>query len=103
MDPDTPHTTVIVVTVVRSGGFAGLTREWTAEPAPDEAPRWIALIDECPWGECAAPPSGADRFQWRIEAVRDDDGRAAQLDDGQLTGPWRELVDAVRAFASASA
>ena len=90
------------VTVVRSGGFAGLVRRWSVEPEPDRAPVWEQLILACPWDHAAAPsaqdapPAGADRFQWEVCASRRGDTRRAALPDQQLTGPWRELVDAVR-------
>lgn len=93
---------VVVVHVVRTGGFAGLTREWTAQPPPAEASRWVGLIEECPWEAAAsAAPRGADRFAWRISARRaDDPPRRAELTDDELQGPWRELVDEVRAFGA---
>lgn len=96
---------VLVVRVLRSGGFAGLRREWTAAPEPEEAPRWQSLIDDCPWDEASevAPPRGADRFVWRISATCvDEPPRRAELPDAELQGPWRELVDEVRAFDDGS-
>ena len=92
----------LLVAVTRTGGFAGLTRAWKAQPPEDEASEWIALIDRCPWDECAdQDPRGADRFQWSIRAqFRTDGVREADLPDSALTGPWRELVDAVRAWTS---
>jgi hypothetical protein len=98
----TDATTTIVVHVVRSGGFAGLRREWTAAPEPDEASAWIALIEDCPWDAAtgSAPPTGADRFQWAINARCSDAERTARLGDTDVRGPWRALVDAVREFAA---
>jgi hypothetical protein len=92
---------LIIVHVVRSGGFAGLDREWTAEPRPPEDSRFKALIDECPWDQAAesSPPRGADRFIWLIQAMlADEPPLEAELPDTELQGPWRELVDEVRAF-----
>ena len=62
--------TTVSVTVVRTGGFAGIRREWRAQPPADEAPRWIALIRECPWDaeDAQCPPAQPDRFVWRIDA-----------------------------------
>jgi len=91
----------MVIVVVRSGGLAGLTKQWRTEPEPDLRPHWRRLVESCPWD--APPPStrGADRFQWRIEVL---DGAStahrAQLGDGQIAGPWRELVDEVRQSAA---
>lgn len=99
-DPDAE--TAVAVTVTRTGGIAGMRREWTAEPPDDEAPRWIALIDGCPWdavAEYAGPDS--DRFMWRIHAQCGPDERDARLADAQVRGPWRDLVDEVRQAAPA--
>lgn len=92
-----------VVAVTRSGGFAGLTKVWTAEPRPEEAPVWVDLIERCPWDEPVdRDAGGADRFVWSIHATcgRDDD-RTADLPDRALLGPWRALVDAVREWNEA--
>jgi hypothetical protein len=92
----------IVVTVVRTGGLAGLRREWRAEPPADDAPRWVSLIDVCPWDSVDARTDGADRYVWSIRArCDDDDPLEAELGDGQLDGPWRTLVDEVRSSAPA--
>ncbi|WP_345801977.1 protealysin inhibitor emfourin [Microbacterium sp. AZCO] len=88
----------LVVAVTRTGGFAGLTKQWRAEPREDEASVWISLISRCPWDDPAERDMrGADRFQWNIRAqCGDEDDREAELADSAVTGPWRELVDAVR-------
>lgn len=93
--------TVLVVRVERTGGFAGLRREWIAKPPPEDVPRWIELVDSCPWTaeETADSPQGADRFQWRISATLTDvPPRQAEVPDERLQGPWRDLVDEVRSF-----
>jgi hypothetical protein len=92
----------LLVAVTRTGGFAGLTRQWKAEPGEDEASDWVALISRCPWDEpvVEADRRGADRFQWNIHATcGPDEDRTADLPDGALTGAWRELVDAVREWS----
>ena len=102
-EPDpAPADPALVVAVTRTGGFAGLTRRWTAEPREDEAPVWIDLIARCPWDERAdVEPGGADRFVWRIRAqCLPDEEREADLPDRAVTGPWRDLVDAVREWTS---
>ena len=99
----------VEVAVTRSGGFAGMTKRWHVEPAPDEASVWIDLIAQCPWdapssvvparGDAAdgRPPAGADRFTWWIRArCGEQDEREAELPDDEVVGAWRELVDAVR-------
>lgn len=90
------------VTVSRTGGLAGLGREWRAEPPAEDAPRWIVLIDDCPWDlakDGARAGRGADRFVWSIRAALDGEARQAKVAEGDLLGPWRELVDEVRRFS----
>jgi hypothetical protein len=92
-------TRAIAVTVTRTGGLAGLRRTWRAEPQTTDAPRWIALIDECPW-DAAHPsqpvsPGGADRYVWSVDARCGDAQHRAALADPDVAGPWRELIDAV--------
>ncbi|WP_223169210.1 MULTISPECIES: protealysin inhibitor emfourin [Microbacterium] len=114
---DPPTAAPVQVAVKRTGGFAGLTKQWRAEPGADEASLWMSLISQCPWdapdsladgtahgdgtarGESSdgRPPAGADRFTWWIQArCGETDEREAEVPDGALVGAWRELVDAVR-------
>ncbi|MDY0909084.1 protealysin inhibitor emfourin [Microbacterium sp. CFBP9034] len=112
----------IEVAVTRTGGFAGLTRQWRAEPPPAEAPQWITLIAQCPWDAASPDPvedqgsadgpegplgpepgRGADRFVWWIHArCGEADEREAELPDDAVVGAWRELVDAVREWNKAA-
>ncbi len=76
-DPAPP----VEVAVKRTGGFAGMTKQWRAEPPADEASIWIDLIAQCPWdapdslapgpargeSEDGRPPAGADRFTWWVQ------------------------------------
>jgi hypothetical protein len=112
---------VVKVDVARSGGIAGMTRRWSAQPAGAEASEWISLIDRCPWDDAGSPATEPeerpdagprarsaregertavpDGFTWRIRAARSGtDPREAELVDADLVGAWRELVDAVRAW-----
>ncbi len=87
---------VLVVRVIRSGGFAGLRRQWQVEATSDgEAQQWWPLVEACPWdaapGECVA-----DGFVYEVTANE----RAATLPEQQIDGPWRTLVDAVVGNAS---
>lgn len=86
----------VVIAVVRTGGIAGISRRWRVEPEPAEAPRWIALIERCPWDETSGDQPGADRFVWSIRARTPSERREREVPDSKLSGPWRELVDAVR-------
>lgn len=91
----------VVVAVVRSGGIAGIRRQWRVEPEPAETSEWIAMIDNCPWDADADADAGADRFVWLIRARTPSERRERELPDSALDGPWRDLVDAVRAAAPA--
>lgn len=87
----------IVVLVVRTGGIAGIARRWKVEPDAKDAGDWIELIDRCPWDqECPAQP-GADRYVWSIRARTPAAKREQDVPESALEGPWRRLVDAVRA------
>jgi hypothetical protein len=66
----------MMVTVQRSGGFAGLTRTWQVD------------VDQ------------PDRFVWVISAETSP-AKKAKLPEQQVTGPWRELVDRVREVSDA--
>lgn len=113
--PDHDDQTVVSVTVARSGGIAGMTRRWAAAAPPGDPQTWTRLVDECPWDQCgddgaaaarattSAPPRGADRFTWSVEAVVGGGSpRRAALREGDASGPWRTLIDAVREAAASS-
>ncbi|MFT4219447.1 MAG: hypothetical protein QM611_02850 [Microbacterium sp.] len=108
MAPNPPAEAAVEVTVTRTGGVAGLRRQWRVEPGADDAPRWVALIEDCPWDELpSASPPGADLFVWQVWArcVADDGERVerdAELPDPRVQGPWLELIAAVRAAASSA-
>ena len=81
------------ISVVRSGGFAGISRTWVVrlEDQPDQT-AWLGLLDELPWDHRPPPDlRGADRFVYRIRVSR----RRITLPEQQLAGPWRTLVDRV--------
>lgn len=98
MTQDPEHADIVVaVTVVRSGGFAGLTRRWGVSAPPADAKRWRSLVDDCPWDEDGIrAPEGADRFAWSVRATLPDASLRADLTETQVAGPWRILIDAVR-------
>lgn len=89
-----------VIAVIRTGGIAGIPRRWHVEPPRDEEPRWIELIDLCPWDAPGPEQSGADRYVWSIQARTRRARLERELPESALDGPWRQLVDAVRAAAS---
>jgi len=94
----------MMVTVQRTGGFAGLTRTWQVDvDAEPDAESWLVLIDELPWGQADdAPSTQRDRFIWLISAGTRP-AKEATLPEQQVTGPWRELVDRVRRTSEAEA
>jgi len=94
----------MIVTVQRTGGFAGLTRTWRVDvEAEPDTESWLVLIDGLPWSSAPGADDGsqADRFVWVIVAETQP-VREATLPEQQLTGPWRELVERVRSASSAA-
>ncbi|MGO4120382.1 protealysin inhibitor emfourin [Arthrobacter sp. YAF16] len=95
------------ITVQRSGGVAGMERVWSVQAVtPDDRDQWQPLIEACPWddlpGPAAAESGGIpqpDRFVYRIRAGQ----RRATLPERDLVGPWRTLVDSMRAAAESLA
>ncbi|GAA2098668.1 protealysin inhibitor emfourin [Actinomadura alba] len=81
------------VTVVRSGGFAGIERRGEADTATD--PVLGELVDRVDLGALRPPAPGADRFMYEIDVG----GRTAVVDEAQLSGPLRQLVDRVLSAA----
>lgn len=92
------------VIVERSGGIAGMVRTWRVEPEGDERTTWWTLVSQCPWDADERPSEarrgGADRFRWRLIVEAGAEQRRADLAEGELDGPWRELVEAVRSGQS---
>ncbi|GAA0253269.1 hypothetical protein GCM10009527_056660 [Actinomadura nitritigenes] len=81
------------MTVVRSGGFAGIRRRAEADSATDPVlARLVGRVDLA-----AVPPPGRipDQFVYDIDI----DGRHATVGEAQLSGPLRELVHHVLAHA----
>lgn len=111
MKPDRESAaTEVAITVVRTGGFAGIPRRWAVRATAADAAPWIDLIDRCPW-DAAQPASAAvDRFSWTLHAVRDGgehhsghrEDHHAELAESEIEGPWRTLIDAVREEAARS-
>jgi hypothetical protein len=93
----------VSVRVARSGGMAGVPRVWHADATGPDARFWAALIDRCAWDEEPADVAtrGADRFVWAIRARCGETERTTSLPDGHVRGPWRDLVDEVRARGTA--
>ena len=81
------------ITVSRSGGFAGITREWSVQlDERSYAEDWRELIDSLPWGSVSSAPAGADRFVYRVKCNR----HRAVIPEARFDGPWQELLERVR-------
>jgi len=106
--PEAGSHPVVRVTVARSGGIAGLTRRWSVTAPPHEPAEWVALVQRCPWessedptGAASDAQRGADRFTWTIDVDLDGRSHRAVIPETRADGPWRALIDAVRASDSA--
>lgn len=98
---DTERTAAWSILVVRTGGFAGIRREWRVSSADDASVDWPALIEACPWRRRYPPSASKDRFVWRIEASAPPRiVRRITLPESAVVGPWRELADRVRDAAA---
>ena len=89
------------ILVVRSGGFAGLTREWRVSSTDHPEVDWVGLVEACPWNTATAPDHARDQFVWRIEAKDTAKLRRATVPDSNLRGAWRNLVEEVKAVNGA--
>lgn len=85
--------TPFVIRVARTGGLAGLRREWAIE-VTDDAERWRALIEACPW-EDTGVDGVPDGFVYAFRAAE----RSAVVPENRLQGPWRRLADEVQRHA----
>ncbi|MCW2883774.1 MAG: hypothetical protein QOE54_3649 [Streptosporangiaceae bacterium] len=79
------------VTVVRTGGFAGIERRGEADTASDPVLR--GLVARVDLGAVPQPGRVPDQFVYEIDV----DGRTVVVGENQLTGPLRELVHHVLA------
>jgi len=78
------------VSVVRSGGFAGIERRAEAETSEDPALEALVSrsdLDSLP--PRPGEPAARDRFVYEIDLG----GRTVTVGESQLTEPLRELVD----------
>lgn len=85
------------ISVVRSGGFAGLSLTWAVQVDEQSDPQsWTSLIEDLPWHTSRhQAPAHPDRYVYRIRVSR----RRITLAEQEVTGPWRELVEKVREAA----
>jgi hypothetical protein len=84
-----------VISVVRTGGLAGLRREWTVEVGvPDDLPHWQPLIEACPW-DASGGDNHPDGFVYDLRA----NTREARVPERELSGAWQHLVEEVQRSA----
>jgi hypothetical protein len=74
------------VTVVRTGGFAGIERRGEADTASDPVLR--GLVARVDLDTVPRPARVPDQFLYEIAI----DGRTVVVGESRLTGPLRELV-----------
>lgn len=80
------------IVVVRTGGFAGLTRVWSTQVSSEEAEReWLPLLQNPP----PEQPAGPDRFVYEFQVGPS----AVTLPERCVQGRWRELVERARKAA----
>jgi hypothetical protein len=85
------------IIVSRSGGVTGIAVRWVVELSEGpEYSDWIVLIEACPWDDEPDDPPAPDRFLYLIRV----NGRRVTLPEQRVQGPWRELVDRVRATST---
>ncbi|MEV8266622.1 protealysin inhibitor emfourin [Microbacterium sp. NPDC076911] len=93
----------IRVSVTRTGGFAGLSRQWHVTAANEDASKLASLVEQCPWAETQREADDttqvrtADRFVWLVHAqCSGTPDKQAVVPEAEATGAWRSLIDAVR-------
>lgn len=92
---DEPH---LVITVTRTGGFAGIARTWHAEAPPAAYAPLSRLVAACPWEDDPPGVRGrADGFTFLVDVVDGPTTKSQTLPEQAVTGAWENLIDAVRA------
>ncbi len=89
----------VKLTIVRSGGFAGLSRQWSAVIDPQE-PEWEELLTRIPRDDVANDTGQRDRFVYLVTCEPPTAERPywqCEVPEGQFTGPWQDLLERVRA------
>jgi hypothetical protein len=79
------------VIVSRSGGMAGIRLTWEVRVEEQPDPKtWAEFLNSLPWDDVTDTP---DRFSYRIRCAPHE----VVLSEPQVKGPWRDLVNRVRA------
>jgi hypothetical protein len=93
----------IRVEVVRSGGFAGITRTGSVDTADldeQQTATLLKLLEESRLGTESSPPvseprRGADRFQYEVTILRDGERRSFLLGESDLSAAQQSLIRSV--------
>jgi len=86
------------IELVRSGGVAGVRRQWSLDPEDlsadetAEVERLLAGLDDVPV-QPAQPGGGADRFQYDLRVTRGGETRTVTVRDGAIPAAIRPLID----------
>jgi hypothetical protein len=82
------------VVVSRSGGIAGLRVTWDVQvdEQPDAA-TWVQFLEQLPWDQAEETAPMPDRYDYRIRCAPHE----IVLAEPQVSGPWQDLIDRVRA------
>lgn len=85
------------VVVTRTGGIAGLRREWSVdvETQPD-ADAWRRQLDALPWRDADESGGRPDGFVYVVRVEDGGAGRSVTLGEARTGSPWRALIDHVR-------
>lgn len=86
----------VTVTIVRTGGVAGLRREWTATASGSDADAVRALVDSDAWVTVSVDPGSRDRFVWSIVVTGAGRRRTVKVPEARLDGALQELVSRVQ-------
>jgi len=86
------------IELVRSGGVAGVRRQWSLAPEDltadetAEVERLLAGLDDVPV-QPAQPGGGADRFQYDLRVTRGGETRTVTVRDSAIPAAIRPLID----------
>ncbi|GGC80323.1 hypothetical protein GCM10011512_03810 [Tersicoccus solisilvae] len=79
------------ITITRTGGFAGLRRQWVVAVDEQTADRLVRQMGD---GDAAVdgPPAERDRFTYVFAAGV----HRIAIAESRLDGPWRDLLEEAR-------
>lgn len=95
------------ISVVRTGGFAGVRRTWRVDVGAQPhgtVEEWLQVVEACPWSEGVDLDGDGvpDRFVFviTVESLPVESGEGSELQatlpETRVVGPWRQLVERVQ-------